>query len=590
MEELQDAIEDAQYMNAMHDDTPKPTKAWVFPSDEQLHEFMDALSAKDPDEQNAERLCSNPLGLYLFTRFCRENGDQVQAEFVLDVAAFKVALGRGKEDLASVIWESYLREASEGNPKTSSQPDLFRFPTNTTLPEHYHCYLSEESPCALRLTGAPYTELVGLLQNREFGAVDNEPIGRNVFDAVELIVFKYLTDKHMDGFKESELYIKYFKFLYLQRKPVTEDDFTLFRVLGRGGFGLVNGCKKCTTGKLYAMKMMNKKRVKMKKSEELCLNERRILAMVESPFVVCLKYSFTTDSDLFLILDLMTGGDLGFHLGNRGRFTSAEAKYFAARTLLGIAHLHEHSIVYRDLKPENILMDEFGFTKISDLGLACQVVPHLTGTCGTRGYWAPDMLRRDSKGKRIPYNQTVDWFSFGCVIYEFLCGVSPFRTEQAKTWGGYEKKDKDKAIDRATLEMDPVFDDYFDDEARDICFRLLDKDPLTRLGANGVQEIMDHPWFGTINWDDMISERVEPPFKPKKDINAASQQEIGGFSDDKASRNAVLTSEDQAVYSDWDWTSPSAFQEEIVEFMRAEEILGGPITPIVPRQTCCCCM
>jgi beta-adrenergic-receptor kinase len=288
---------------------------------------------------------------------------------------------------------------------------------------------------------------------------------------------------------------------------------------------------------------------------------------------VCLKYAFTTESDLFLILDLMTGGDLGFHLGNRGRFTPTEAKYFAARTLLGIAHLHEHNIVYRDLKPENILMDENGFTKISDLGLACQIVPNLTGTCGTRGYWAPDMLRRDPKGKRIPYNQTVDWFSFGCVVYEFLCGVSPFRTEQAKTWGGYEKKDKDKAIDRATLEMDPVFDDYFDDDARDICFRLLDKDPQTRLGANGAREIMEHPWFRDINWDDMISERVEPPFKPKKDINAASQQEIGAFSDDKASRTTVLTAEDQAVYAEWDWISPSAFQEEIVEFMRAEEAL-----------------
>lgn len=109
---------------------------------------------------------------------------------------------------------------------------------------------------------------------------------------VEDVIFQYLKDKHMDNFLLSELYTKYFRFLYLQRKPVTEDDFTLFRVLGRGGFGLVNGCKKCTTGKLYAMKIMNKKRVKMKKSEELCLNERRILAMVESPFVVCVRFVF----------------------------------------------------------------------------------------------------------------------------------------------------------------------------------------------------------------------------------------------------------------------------------------------------------
>lgn len=125
-----------------------------------------------------------------------------------------------------------------------------------------------------------------MFKQREFGASGNESVNTNVFDTVEHVIFQYLKDKHMDNFRMSELYTKYFRFLYLQRKPVTEDDFTLFRVLGRGGFGLVNGCKKCTTGKLYAMKMMNKKRVKMKKSEELCLNERRILAMVESPFVV----------------------------------------------------------------------------------------------------------------------------------------------------------------------------------------------------------------------------------------------------------------------------------------------------------------
>src|SRR3546814_5387227 len=127
---------------------------------------------------------------------------------------------------------------------------------------------------------------------REFGADGNQPIDTRVFDAVEQVIFHFLKDKHMDGFRLSELYTKYFKFMFLRRRPVTEDDFTLFRVLGRGGFGLVNGCKKCTTGKLYAMKMMNKKRVKMKKSEELCLNERRILAMVESPFVVSAAFGF----------------------------------------------------------------------------------------------------------------------------------------------------------------------------------------------------------------------------------------------------------------------------------------------------------
>ena len=75
-----------------------------------------------------------------------------------------------------------------------------------------------------------------------------------------------------------------------------------------------SACKKGTSGKLYAMKVMNKRRIKMKKSEQLALNERQSLAAVESPFVVNLKYTFQSKEDVFLILDLMTGGDLGYHL------------------------------------------------------------------------------------------------------------------------------------------------------------------------------------------------------------------------------------------------------------------------------------
>ena len=321
------------------------------------------------------------------------------------------------------------------------------------------------------------------------------------------------------------------------------------------------------------MKMMNKKRIKMRKSEALCLNERNILTMVDSRFIVCLKYAFTTTSDLFLILDLMIGGDLGFHLCRKGRFSVAESKYYAARTLLGLAAMHELEIVYRDLKPENILMDEDGRTKISDLGLACRVPQGgQTGTCGTRGYWAPEMLRRDANGRKIKYTKAVDWFSFGCCVYEFLYGSSPFRSERAKTWGGHDKKDKEKAMDQATLEMDPEYPAFFDDNAKDLCSKLLIKDGSARLGARSPRDIMDHPWFADIEWEDMISDRLVPPMKPPKDINMATQSEIGSFADEKTSKKVELTEADQKFYESWDFVSVKAFQDEVVAFMRFEEI------------------
>jgi len=285
----------------------------------------------------------------------------------------------------------------------------------------------------------------------------------------------------------------------------------------------------------------------------------------------------------------MIGGDLGFHLQRKGCFTLKETKFYAARILLGIAALHDLSIVYRDLKPENILMDENGYTKISDLGLACRVGRNgLTGTCGTRGYWAPEMLRRDAEGKREKYSLSVDWFSFGCCVYEFISGVCPFRTEQARHWGGFpvvEKADKDKAIDLAIQEMEPELDASFDDISKDFLRKLLHKDGRARLGARGYREIIAHPWFAEIDFDNL--NQVQPPMVPAKDINMATQAEIGSFSDDKQSKKVVLTEADHKQYENWQFTSARAFQEEVVEFLVMEEVLG-PIRPVGYVSSCCC--
>ena len=197
----------------------------------------------------------------------------------------------------------------------------------------------------------------------------------------------------------------------------------------------VTACKKGTSGKLYAMKVMNKKRIKMKKSETSAINEQKALAAVESPFVVNLKYSFHSKEDVYLVLDLMTGGDLSYHLQQKGSFPLSECRYYAARILLGLQALHDKGYVYRDLKPENLLLADDGRVKITDLGLAIKITPKLHGVAGTRGYWAPEMLRRDKKGKRMPYGHTVDWFSFGCCVAEFISGGNPFRSQAALKFG-----------------------------------------------------------------------------------------------------------------------------------------------------------
>ena len=338
------------------------------------------------------------------------------------------------------------------------------------------------------------------------------------------------------------------------------------------------------------MKVMNKRRIKLKKAESLAINERKALEAVESKFVINLKYSFHSKDDVFLILDLMTGGDLGFHLHQRGRFPKKECLYYAARIMFGLQALHDEGYVYRDLKPENCLLAEDGRVKITDLGLATKIRPNLTGAAGTRGYWAPEMLRRDSKGKRIPYDQTVDWFGFGCCVAEFISGTNPFRSDAALKFGlDHGKQTKEKAIDFATTDMTPTFPpENFESDAADLCRRLLDKSGRTRLGRNGCEEIMAHPWFKSVDWEAIISDRKKPPFIPAKDVNAASQSEIGTFAEDKTYQETVITEKDEEVFKQWDWTNPRAFAAEVIEFLIYERVTGEPLLPITQNGSCCC--
>jgi len=329
------------------------------------------------------------------------------------------------------------------------------------------------------------------------------------------------------------------------------------------------------------------------------------LADVDSPFVVNLAYSFHSKEDVFLVLDLMTGGDLSFHLFQKGLFSRKECLYYGARIMLGLQALHDKGYVYRDLKPENCLLSEDGRVRLTDLGLAVKVTPKLHGAAGTRGYWAPEMLRRDKNGKRMMYDHMVDWFSFGCMLAEFISGTNPFRSEKALNFGLAKTKDqlqssgssskderkraKEKAIDCATLEMHPEFDsEFFSEEAADICRLLIDKDPTTRLGAKGCKEIMAHPYFSDLNWEEIISDRTRPPFIPPRDVNAASQSEIGTFAEDKAFHNTVLDEKDEEYYKHWDFTSTKAYAAEVIQFLIYERETGQPLLPMNVDSSCCC--
>ncbi|TTK47636.1 Beta-adrenergic receptor kinase 2 [Bagarius yarrelli] len=338
---------------------------------------------------------------------------------------------------------------------------------------------------------------------------------------------------------------------------LTMNDFSVHRIIGRGGFGEVYGCRKADTGKMYAMKCLDKKRIKMKQGETLALNERIMLSLVSTgdcPFIVCMTYAFHTPDKLCFILDLMNGGDLHYHLSQHGVFSEKEMRFYAAEIILGLEHMHNRFVVYRDLKPANILLDEHGHVRISDLGLACDFSkkkPH--ASVGTHGYMAPEVLQ-----KGTAYDSSADWFSLGCMLFKLLRGHSPFR--QHKT------KDKHE-IDRMTLTMNVELPDSFSSELKALLEGLLQRDVAKRLGCQGrgASEVKEHLFFKGIDWQQVYLQKYSPPLiPPRGEVNAADAFDIGSF-DEEDTKGIKLLDSDQELYKNFPLVISERWQQEVAE-------------------------
>uniref|UniRef100_A0AAY5EXX0 G protein-coupled receptor kinase n=1 Tax=Electrophorus electricus TaxID=8005 RepID=A0AAY5EXX0_ELEEL len=338
---------------------------------------------------------------------------------------------------------------------------------------------------------------------------------------------------------------------------LTMNDFSVHRIIGRGGFGEVYGCRKADTGKMYAMKCLDKKRIKMKQGETLALNERIMLSLVSTgdcPFIVCMTYAFHTPDKLCFILDLMNGGDLHYHLSQHGVFSEKEMRFYAAEIILGLEHMHNRFVVYRDLKPANILLDEHGHVRISDLGLACDFSkkkPH--ASVGTHGYMAPEVLQ-----KGTAYDSSADWFSLGCMLFKLLRGHSPFR--QHKT------KDKHE-IDRMTLTMNVELPDSFSPELKALLEGLLQRDVAKRLGCqgSGASEVKEHLFFKGIDWQQVYLQKYSPPLiPPRGEVNAADAFDIGSF-DEEDTKGIKLLDSDQELYKNFPLVISERWQQEVAE-------------------------
>ncbi|KAL3811159.1 hypothetical protein ACHAXA_001374 [Cyclostephanos tholiformis] len=301
--------------------------------------------------------------------------------------------------------------------------------------------------------------------------------------------------------------------ILLDEKEGTEDErpcVSMFdpalRVLGRGSFGrvvLVQKQRGRGSGTLYAMKILRKSHLVRRRQIERTKTERKVLALLDHPFIMKMYYAFQTPDKLYLVLDYCPGGELFFHLSRYRRFQEPVARFYAAELLLAIGHLHKNGIIYRDLKPENVLLDAYGHVKLGDFGLAKDGIRHPTqgakSTCGTPEYMAPEVLNQSGHGF------CVDYWGLGMILYEMMTGLPPWYTT-----------DRSKLFRR--LRSAPLIfpkEVQFSQHCKACIAGLLEREPRMRLGVMGLRSAIQHEFFyRRINFEALRARQISAPIRP----------------------------------------------------------------------------
>ena len=303
------------------------------------------------------------------------------------------------------------------------------------------------------------------------------------------------------------------------------DIFKLERhtLLGAGTFGQVWLASDKKTGKAYALKVQIKRELIDHHQAEGVCREREVMSKIDHPFVIKLVNTSQDHQSVFMLLNLVQGGELFnvMHNDERDCIPEKEVKFYAAGILEGLAYMHRRRIIYRDLKPENVLIDDLGYTVIVDLGFA-KVVDDKTYTlCGTPLYLAPEVIL--SRG----HDKGADYWSLGCLMYEMILGQTPFY---------------DHNIDQITLFKRIVHGRYrfpshsFSQEAQDLISGMLANKLTQRLGclAHAERDIKEHPFMEDINWGKLGKRMMKAPWVPQlRDPLDASCFESWDHLDDK---------------------------------------------------------
>ncbi|KAG7380266.1 Serine/threonine-protein kinase 32A [Phytophthora pseudosyringae] len=343
-------------------------------------------------------------------------------------------------------------------------------------------------------------------------------------------------------------------------KVISAQHFEIHRIVGQGGFGKVNAVlrKKATPAKWLAMKTLSKATVINRNCVSMIWNERNLLTQIRSPLIVRMHHTFQDPYSCYVVMDLLLGGDLKYHLGftRKDGFPEREARFYTAGVLLSLEYLHGLRILHRDVKPENVILDDKGYPRLTDLGISVQTANlRFQSRSGTVAYMAPEIFRGSTE-----HGTPSDFFSLGVLAYELLLGRRP--------WNGGVRSQLEKCPNTIKEFSESAYDAYYPIEllestsgsnaklsqsCRSFLRGLLHPVEAERLGAgpDGILEIKTHEWLRTFDWDGYLAHTLAPPFVPVVDEKKANCDTAAQDFDDVLnvnSRGERISAEDQEKF------------------------------------------
>uniref|UniRef100_A0A8C9VV55 protein kinase C n=1 Tax=Scleropages formosus TaxID=113540 RepID=A0A8C9VV55_SCLFO len=303
-----------------------------------------------------------------------------------------------------------------------------------------------------------------------------------------------------------------------------------------------------STNQFFAVKALKKDVVLMNDDVECTMVERRVLSLAwEHPYLTHLYCTFQTKENLFFVMEYLNGGDLMFHIQSCHKFSLARATFYAAEIVCALQFLHLKGIIYRyvyeDLKLDNVLLDSDGHIKIADFGMCKENMlgdARASTFCGTPDYIAPEILL----GQK--YGCSVDWWSFGVLLYEMLIGQSPFH--------GHDEEQLFQSI----RTDNPFYPRWLSRDAHDILVKLFVREPEQRLGVKG--NVRQHRFFMAVDWTALENRQVQPPFRPTvrspSDCSNFDREFINEKPRLSCADRALINSVDQTVFCNFSFVNP----------------------------------